>query len=170
MLLYTVYLYLETALLFFEWYSHPSSGAHTIVSKASGICHTVTATCRYRGVGTGLSVRFKFNVHGSVHRKYIPVYIQQDTSLHILFISRNCSTCFGWYLHSSSETHTTVSTASGIWHTVTAHIQTNSNHSTIAAGSSNAVSNTRCCRYSCLRSWWWVEVPPEICRAVSRYK
>jgi uncharacterized transporter YbjL len=36
---YTVYLYLET------------------VSTASGICHTVTATCRCRGrVGTGLSV------------------------------------------------------------------------------------------------------------------
>src|SRR5215475_2724573 len=41
----------------FEWYFHPSSGAHTTVSTASGICHTVTAICRYRGrVGTGLSV------------------------------------------------------------------------------------------------------------------
>ena len=35
----------------------PSLGAHTTVSTASGICHTVTATGRYRGgVGTGLSV------------------------------------------------------------------------------------------------------------------
>jgi len=35
----------------------PSSGAHTTVSTASGICHTVTAICRYRGrVRTGLSV------------------------------------------------------------------------------------------------------------------
>jgi len=41
----------------FEWYHHTSSGAHTTVSTASGICHTVTAICRYRGrVGTGLSV------------------------------------------------------------------------------------------------------------------
>ena len=39
----------------------------------------------------------------------------------------------------------------------------------LAAGSSNGVTNIRCCRYSCLRSWWWVEVPPETCRAVSRY-
>jgi len=38
----------------------------------------------------------------------------------------------------------------------------------IAAGSSNGLTNTRCCKYSCLRSWWGVEVPPETCRAVSR--
>jgi hypothetical protein len=50
----TVYLYLETAL-------HISGGTSThhlaTVSTASGICHTVTAICCYRGrVGTGLSV------------------------------------------------------------------------------------------------------------------
>ena len=52
---HTVYLYLETT--YFGWYFHPSSGAHSTVSTASGICHTVTAICRYRGRdGTGLSV------------------------------------------------------------------------------------------------------------------
>jgi hypothetical protein len=35
-------------------------------------------------------------------------------------MSGNCSTCFGWYFHPSSGTHTTVSTASGTCHTVTA--------------------------------------------------
>jgi len=41
----------------FGWYLHLLSGAHTTVSTTSGICHTVAATCRYRGrVGTGLSV------------------------------------------------------------------------------------------------------------------
>jgi hypothetical protein len=45
---------------------------------------------------------------------------QQDATLHILFISENCSTCFGWYFHPSSGAHTTASTASGIFHTVTA--------------------------------------------------
>ena len=40
----------------FGWYHHPSSGAQTTVSTASGISHTVIAICRYRGrVGTGLS-------------------------------------------------------------------------------------------------------------------
>ena len=47
------------------------------------------------------------------------------------------------------------------------HTQTGFNSSTIAADSSNGVTNTRCCRYSCMRSWWWAEVPPETCRAVS---
>jgi hypothetical protein len=42
---------------YFGWYLHPPSGAQTTVSTASGICHSVTAICRYRGrVGTGLSV------------------------------------------------------------------------------------------------------------------
>jgi hypothetical protein len=43
-------------------------------------------------------------------------YIQQDATLHNLFISGNSSTCFGWYFHPSSGAHTTVSTASGICH------------------------------------------------------
>jgi hypothetical protein len=47
-------------------------------------------------------------------------YIQQDATLHSLFIHGNCSTCVGWYFHPSSGEHTTVSTASGICHTVTA--------------------------------------------------
>jgi len=55
-----------------------------------------------------------------VHRKYIPIYIQQDATLHILFISGTCSTCFGWYLHPSSGAHTNVSTTSGICRTVIA--------------------------------------------------
>ena len=51
---------------------------------------------------------------------YSNIYIQQDARLHSLLISENCSTCFGWYLHPSSGAHTTVSTASGICHTVIA--------------------------------------------------
>ena len=33
----------------FGWYHHPSSGAQTTVSTASGICHAVTSTCCYSG-------------------------------------------------------------------------------------------------------------------------
>ena len=35
----------------FGWYHHPSSGAQTNVSTASGICHIITATCRDSGCG-----------------------------------------------------------------------------------------------------------------------
>jgi hypothetical protein len=43
--------------IYFRWYIHASSGAHTTVSTVSVICNTVTATYCYRGgVGTGLSV------------------------------------------------------------------------------------------------------------------
>jgi hypothetical protein len=72
-------------------------------------------------------------VYGSVHRKYIPIYIQQNATLHILFISGNCSICFGWYLHPSSGGVGSI------------------NSSTMAVGSSSGVTNTRCCRYSCTR-------------------
>jgi hypothetical protein len=50
----------------------------------------------------------------------IYLYIQKDATLHSLFISGNCSTCFGWYFHPSSGAQTTVSIASGICQTVTA--------------------------------------------------
>jgi hypothetical protein len=49
-----ILLYLETAL---HVSGGTSTGAQTIVSTASGICHTVTAICRFHGsVGTGLSM------------------------------------------------------------------------------------------------------------------
>jgi len=50
---------------------------------------------------------------------YIPIQIQQDATLHNLFISGNCSTCFGCYFHPSSGGYTPVFTASSICHTVT---------------------------------------------------
>jgi len=78
--------------------------------------HCVSAALEGKEMRQG----FKVNIQGSVHRKYILIYIQQDATLHILFISRNCSTCFGWYLRPSSGAHTTVSTASGTCQTVTA--------------------------------------------------
>jgi hypothetical protein len=54
---YTVYLNLETALHVSGGTSTHPSGTHTTVSTASGICHTVTVICRYRGrAGSGLSV------------------------------------------------------------------------------------------------------------------
>jgi len=74
-----------------------------------------------------------------VHRKYIPIYIQQDAELHSLFITGNCSTCFGWIPNPSSGAHTTESTASGTCQkpvllpaAIVEELEQNSNFSTIA--------------------------------------
>jgi len=69
----------------------------------------------------------EFNVHGSMHPNNILIYIQQDATLHSLF-----------YLETVRHPQ---------------HTQTSSSSSTIVADSNNGVTNTRCCRYSCLRSW-----------------
>jgi hypothetical protein len=78
---YTVYLYLENCSTCFWWYFHPSSGEHTTVSTASGICHNVTAICRYRGRGgTGLSVLLV--AYATQHQERIQLYLQ-----HLVFVT-----------------------------------------------------------------------------------
>jgi hypothetical protein len=117
----------------------------------------------------GKKKKGKFELH-----LRIPIYIQQKSKLQFVIFG-DCYACFGWYFHPTSGAHTTISTTSGICHTVTAICSYRGgvgtcNSSTIAADSNDGVTNTRCCRYSCMRSWWWVEVPPATCRAVFRYK
>ena len=65
--------------------------------------HTATPVANLTQINT---ITFQYN-------------IQQYATLHSSFISGNCSTCFGWYLRPSSGAHTTVSTASDIYQTVT---------------------------------------------------
>jgi len=52
--------------------------------------------------------------------KHMPTTVQQDATIHRLFVSVSRSTCFEWYLHPSSGAHVTASTSSGISKTVTA--------------------------------------------------
>jgi len=111
-----------------------------------------------------------FNAHGSVHRNNILIYIQQDATLHSLFYLETT-------LHVSGGTTTHYQERIQLYlqHLVFVtrlllfaaiveelepvrvccgwqHTQTGSNSSTIAADSSNRVTNTRCCRYSCMHS------------------
>ena len=51
---------------------------------------------------------------------YIVIYIQKDATLDSLFISGNCSKCFGGISTPSSGAHKTVSTESGTCQTVIA--------------------------------------------------
>ena len=128
MQLYTVYLYLETAL-------HVSGGTsnhhqermqryvqHLLLVIPLLLPAAIVEVLELQGVPTPpryyvITVQIHirtFSVHGSVHSIYIYIYIyiQQDANLHGLFISGNCSKCFAWYLNPSSGAHTTVSTAS----------------------------------------------------------
>jgi hypothetical protein len=86
---YTVYLYLETVLHVLGEYVHPSSEAHTRVSTASGICHIVTAICRYRGrVGTGLSVlwvTYAPDNGWTYHPKHVEQFIDINKMCNVAF-------------------------------------------------------------------------------------
>jgi hypothetical protein len=117
----------------------------------------------------------KFNVHGFVNRKNILIYIQQDATLHSLFylktaplhVSGGTSTHHQrriqliysiWYL-SRRYCYLPLSWKSWNWFECAVggvrhpqHTETSSSSSTIVADSSNGVTNTRCCRYSSLRS------------------
>ena len=57
-------------------YFHPSSGAHTTASAASVICHTVTATCRYR---RGAQLLHDTSSH---HQERIQLHLQ-----HMVFVT-----------------------------------------------------------------------------------
>jgi len=119
---------------------------------------------------------FFFTFKGPCIVKYIPIIVHQNATIYGLFISVNRSTYFGWYLHPSSGAHVTVSAASGISKTVTATCRerdwtgNSSRPVTFTTGCIYGFTNARCCGYSDMSSWWWVEIPPEICRAVYRYK
>ena len=104
-----------------------------------------------------------FNIHGSVHPKNILIYIQQDATLHSLLYVESALNVSG-----CTSTHHQERIQLYLQHLV--FVTPLLLPAAIAAGSSNSVTNTRCCRYCCMRSWWWVEVTLETCRAVSRYK
>jgi len=106
----------------------------------------------------------KFNVHVSVHRKNILIYIQQDATLHSLLYLETAVRVSG-----GTFTHHQECKQLYLQHLVFVTPLLLPNSSTVAADSSNGVTKTRCCRYNCMRSWWWVEVPPETRRTVSRY-
>jgi len=81
-------------------------------------------------------------------RNNILIYIQQYATLHSLLYLETA-------LHVSGGTITHYQERKQLYlqHLIFAvHIQTISSSSAIAAGSSNGVTNTRCCRYSCMRS------------------
>ena len=72
---------------------------------------------------------------------FLLIYFQQDATLHSLFISGKL--LYMLRVVSSPIIRSTHNSICSIWY----------------------LSNSYC-KYSCVCSWWWVEIPPETCRAV----
>jgi len=91
----------------------------------------------YLYVETALHVSGGTSTH---HQEHIQLYLQ-----HLVFVTPLTATCRcrGGVLYLETALHVSGGTFT--------HHQRSSNSSTIAAGSSNGVANTRCCRYSCMR-------------------
>ena len=102
--------------------------------------------------------RERFDKHSNI---IILIYIQQDATLHSLFYLEIA-------LHVSGGTSTNHQERKQLYLQHLVIVRPLLLPAAIAAGSSKGLTITRCCRYSCMHSWWWVEVPPETCRAISR--
>jgi len=93
--------------------------------------------------------------------QFILIYIQQDATLRSLFYLETAP-------HVSGGTNTHHQERKQLCLQYSIFVTPVLLHASIAAVSNNGVTNTWLCRYSCLRSSWWVELPPETCGAVSR--
>jgi hypothetical protein len=179
--------YLETALHVSGGYHHPSSGAQTTVSTASGSCQNLLELItgkfpnwfwvKYRKCCKILLSNPPINLCHMAYSRYltiillmwriwwtpnsIPIYIQQDATLHSLFYLETA-------LHVSGVTSTYHQERKQLYLQHLVFVTPLLLPAAIAADSSNGLTNNISCRYSCMRSWWWVRVPPETCRAVSR--
>jgi hypothetical protein len=104
--------------------------------------------------------------HNTVYFIWKLLYMFWVVPLPIIRSANNCIYSM-WYL-SHRYCYLPISWKSWNWFECAVCGVRHPNH-TISADSNNGVINTRCCRYSCSRSWWWVVVPPETYRAVSRW-
>ena len=112
---------------------------------------------------------------------FLLIYFQQEATLRSLFISGRLLYMF-WVV-SSPIIRSTQDSIYSIWYVsggISTHHQEHTQEylqylvrvkwlllpAAIAAGSSNGLTSTRYCKYACVCSWWWVEIPPKTCRAI----
>jgi hypothetical protein len=92
---------------------------------------------------------FYYNVHGSVYRNNILIQSNKMQCYTVYFIWK--------LLYVFRVVPPIIKSANNciysIWYW--------SHRYCLAADGSNGLTNTRCCRYSCLRSWWWVVYHPK---------
>ena len=84
-------------------------------------------------------------------------YNQQDATLYNILYYCQCSTCFRRFLHPSSG-------AQKLYTQHRVYVKLASNSPTLAVAASKLdIYPMLCVQF--LSSWWWVEKPPETCRA-----
>jgi len=114
---------------------------------------------------------------GSVHT-YLAIYIYLSNKMWlytVYYVSINCSLYMFWVVI-SPIIRSTYNCNYGIWHwsnclyCLPLSWSCCSNSSTTAKGSRDGLTSARCCNYSYMCSWWWVELPPKTCRASSLQK
>jgi len=108
-----------------------------------------------------ISLELMTLIAGEINIQIILIHIQNVATLHRLFYLETA-------LHVSGGTSTHHQERKQLYLQHLVFVRPLLLPAAIAAGSNNGLTNTRCCGYSCMRSWWWVELTPETCRAVSR--
>jgi hypothetical protein len=111
--------------------------------------------------------RFLWIIYSSSYSNYSNIYPTRCNVTQFI-LSGNCTTCFGWYLHPSSGAQTTVCTASGICHAVTATCSYRGK-----GGKLNKVKLWQLFAYTTQRIiqtttnlhyvWWWCHSNMEMC-------
>jgi len=120
------------------------------------------AHCKEQSVDVGLK---RIN-------RYLAIIIQQGGTEYSKFKSVNCSTCFGWHFTHHQELTTLYLQYLALMRLVLLTVVNVAGQelSSLPAGTSTGLINARYCRYSVMNSWWWVEIPPETCWTVDRFK
>jgi hypothetical protein len=103
-----------------------------VAGRGGGLRQWIGVLCSCNNVG------IKFSVHGSVHRKYIPIYIEQDADLHSLYLETA--------LHVSGGTSTHHQERIQLYLQHLIFVRPLLLPAAIAADNSNGLTNTRCCR------------------------
>ena len=107
----------------------------------------------------GMNLAYEYTEIEETAEELILIYIQQDATLHILFYLETALHVSGGTTTHHQERkqlylqHLVFVISLLLFAAIVEELELrSSNSSTIAADSSNGVTNTRCCRYSCLRS------------------
>jgi hypothetical protein len=112
-----------------------------------------------------------FNVHISVHRKSISIIVQQYGTMYSLLYF--FTLLYMFRVVTPPIIRSTYNSNYNIWHwsnfgKCSVWSQLNMRVMDPSDQTSRSLTSARCCNYSYMCSWWWVELPPETCTAVYR--